>query len=78
LNQGNFLKVADTLEKFQSGMLDSSSPAAKDFIVFKKQLYQMYQVSNRSVHEHELYSFTIERENLKWLMKANEGFLAEL
>jgi hypothetical protein len=78
LNQGNFLKVADTLEKFQSGMLDASSPAAKDFIVFKKQLYQMYQVSNRSVHEHELYSFTIERENLKWLMKANEGFLAEL
>jgi hypothetical protein len=72
------LKVADTLEKFQSGMLDASSPAAKDFIVFKKQLYQMYQVSNRSVHEHELYSFTIERENLKWLMKANEGFLAEL
>jgi len=35
----------------------------------------MYQVSHRSVHEHELYSFAIERENLKWLYRANQGFL---
>lgn len=61
LGQGNFLKVVDTLEKFEEGMLDHTSPSAKDFILFKKQLYQMYQIQNRSVHEHELYSFNIER-----------------
>lgn len=38
----------------------------------------MYEVQNRSIHEHELYSFNIERENLKWLYRANLGFLEEL
>jgi hypothetical protein len=71
------LKVVDTLEKFEQGMLDKSSPSAKDFIVFKRQLYQMYEVQNRSVHEHELYSFNIERDNLKWLYKANLDHINE-
>lgn len=38
----------------------------------------MYEVQSRSVHEHELYSFAIERENLKWLYRANLGFVEEL
>lgn len=38
----------------------------------------MYEVQSRSVYEHELYSFAIERENLKWLYRANLGFVEEL
>jgi hypothetical protein len=59
-------------------MLDVKSPSAKDFMLFKRELYQMYQVSHRSVDEHELYSFKIERENLSWLYKANLGFIDEM
>ena len=44
LEQRNFLKVVDTLEKFEEGMLDLESAKAKEFIVFKKQLYQMYEI----------------------------------
>jgi hypothetical protein len=61
LSHGNFLKVVDTLEKFQDGMLNENSPQARDFVLFKRQLYQLYEVRSRSVHEHELYSFNIER-----------------
>lgn len=59
-------------------MLDRNSPSAKDFVLFKKELYQMYQIANRSVHEHELYSFNIDRENLKWLYRANMSFIDEM
>jgi len=69
------LKVVDTLEKFEQGMLDRNSSSAKDFMLFKRELYQMYQISNRSIHEHELYSFNIDRENLKWLYRANVDFI---
>ena len=72
------MKVVDTLEKFQEGMLNTDSSAAKDFVLFKRELYQMYEVTNRSVWEHELYSFNIERENLKWLTKANNDFVNEM
>lgn len=71
LSQGNFLKVVDTLEKFQQNVLDKDSPKAKEFVLFKRHLYSMYEVQNRSVHEHELYSFEIERENISWLYAAN-------
>ncbi len=47
-------------------------------MVFKKQLYAMYEVQNRSVTEHELYSFNVDRENLKWLYNANVDFVNEL
>jgi len=72
------LKVVDTLEKFESGIVDLDSQAGKDFIVFKRQLYQVYQIQNRSVQEHESFSFEIERENLKWLSQANKDFLASI
>ena len=42
LQQRNFLKVVDTLEKFQSGLLNVDSDAARSFILFKKELYAMY------------------------------------
>eukprot|EP00347_Sterkiella_histriomuscorum_P020859 403336193 len=78
LEQRNFLKVVDTLEKFEQGMLDRSSADAKNFVLFKRQLYDMYQIQNRSVHEHELYSFKIDRENVRWLYRANDTFNQEL
>jgi len=38
----------------------------------------MYEVKNRSVYEHELYSFNIERENLKVLYQANMKFIEDI
>lgn len=78
LSQGNFLKVVDTLEKFESNILDVNSPRARDFALFKRQLYAMYEVQNRSVSEHELFSFKIERENLRWLSHANQEYINSL
>ncbi len=40
-----FYKVVDTLEKFEKNVLDRSSPAGKEFVMFKRQLYAMYEVS---------------------------------
>ena len=78
MNNGNFLKVADTLEKFEQGLLDKDSPRAREFILFKRQLYAMYEVQNRSVNEHELFSFEVERNNLHWLYNANMDFVQEM
>ena len=58
--------------------MDKRSPNAKDFSLFKHQLYQMYQIQHRTVWEHELYSFKIEREHIKLLYNANEDFLIEV
>jgi hypothetical protein len=58
-------------------MLDRNSPLAREFVLFKSELYQMYEIQNRSIHEHELYSFNIERRNLKWLYQANLNFIEE-
>ena len=78
LGQNNFLKVVDTLNKFEDNILDKNSPKAREFILFKRQLYSMYEVQNRSVYEHELYSFEIERSNLRWLYNANTDYIEEL
>jgi hypothetical protein len=78
LGQGNFLKVVDTLEKFENGILDKSSAKAREFFLFKRQLYAMYEVQNRSVEEHELFSFTVERKNLLWVYNANLNFVENL
>lgn len=58
--------------------MDLDSKAGRDFIVFKRQLYQLYEISNRSVEEHEAFSFQIERENLKWLWNAKQDFSKEM
>lgn len=78
LTQGNFLKVVDTLEKFEANIIDQSSPRARDFALFKRQLYAMYEVQNRSVTEHELFSFKIDRKNLRWLSYANQEYINAL
>jgi hypothetical protein len=64
------MKVVDTLEKFQE-VVDTNSDAGKNFIKFKRQLYRMYEVQNRSVYEHEAYSFSVDRRNLHDLYVAN-------
>jgi len=71
LTQKNFLKVADTLERFEKDILDGDSADAKSFVLFKRRLYQMYEVQHRSIEEHELYSFNIERKNLAHSYQAN-------
>ena len=71
------MKVVDTLEKFEQHMLDPNSAQAKDFAIFKRHLYQMHQVKNRSVHEHNLFSFEVTRDNLRCLYRANNTFHVE-
>ena len=71
LEYKNFYKMVDTLEKYQSESVDVMTTEGREFIVFKRQLYQLYEVQNRSAAEHEAFSFEIERENLKWLYKAS-------
>jgi hypothetical protein len=78
LDYKNFYKMVDTLEKYQAGYVDIKSQDGREFIVFKRQLYQLYEISNRSAREHEAFSFDIERENLKWLQQANVAFQDEL
>ena len=70
-SEKNFLKVVDTLEKFQERVVDLTTQEGRDFLVFKRQLYQIYEVQNRSMDEHEAFSFDIERQNLKWLWSAH-------
>lgn len=70
--------MVDTLEKYQEAALTTESQERRDFLVFKKQLYQIYEIKNRSVHEHEAYSFALERQNLKWLYNANLDYLREM
>ena len=36
LRQGNFLKVVDTLDKFEENVIDKNSPKARDFVIFKR------------------------------------------
>ena len=52
LSQPNFLKVTDSLEKFERDLVDTSTVDGKNFLTFKTKLYQMYEVKNRSVYEH--------------------------
>lgn len=37
----------------------------------------MYDVQNRSIYEHQQFSFSVERRNLKWLQDANSDFILE-
>ena len=78
LDHGNFFKVVDTLEKFEQSMVNTQSKEGRDFIVFKRQLYQMYEVRHRSVWEHEQFSLNVERRNLKMLYEANLDFNSEM
>ena len=44
LGQRNFLKVVDTLQKFEKDVLLEDSKFASEFRVFKKELFDMYQI----------------------------------
>jgi len=78
LDHGNFFKVVDTLEKFEANFVNKESQDGRDFVLFKRQLYQMYEVKHRSVWEHEQFSMLVERRNLKWLQDANRDFIMEI
>lgn len=77
LNQSHFLKVVDTLEKFENGVVDKKTPQGKEFVLFKRQLYQMYEATNRSAEEHEAFTFRVERSNINWLYNANLDFIEQ-
>lgn len=70
--------MVDTLEKFEQGVVNVQSEEGKEFILFKRQLYQMYEVQNRSIDEHSAFSLGVERKNLKWLYRANMDFVNEM
>ena len=38
----------------------------------------MYEVQNRSILEHQTFSFEVERQNLKWLYHANMDYCDEM
>lgn len=78
LSQPQFYKVVDTLEKYQEMNIDLDTQEGRDYYVFKRQLYQLYEIQHRSIEEHEAFSFQIERENLKWLYNANQDFNKEI
>lgn len=59
-------------------MVNVHAEEGKDFIIFKRQLYQMYEVQNRSKEEHDAFSLGVERKNLRWLYKANLNFVSEM
>ncbi len=63
LSQKNFYKVTDSLEKFES-FLDLDAPESRDFILFKRKLYNAYEVRNRSTLEHTLFSGEIDHTHL--------------
>jgi hypothetical protein len=78
MEQGNFLKVVDTLEKYQAGAIDPSTSQGRDFIVFKRQLYEMYEVRHRSVWEHEQYSMQVDRSKTNLLLESSRNYQMEM
>jgi hypothetical protein len=74
LTKGNFLMVTDTLEKFGEN-LDMSHPDARKFVLFKKKLYQLYEVRNRSSSEHAEFSTVITEEELSHVYDAHKNHL---
>lgn len=77
LNKGNFLKVADTLEKFGAN-LDMDHAEAKNFVIFKKKLYKLYEARSRSTLEHEQFSTEIPEDELTHVYDAHKHHLSTL
>ena len=73
----NFVKVADSLEKV-SKAVDPSTQEGRDFLQFKRKLYELYEVQNRSLSEHEEFSFNISREEVGTMYNANLDHLEEM
>lgn len=77
LERGNFLKVADTLEKFENN-LDMEHEEAKDFVLFKRKLYKIYEVRSRSLSEHAEFSTEILENELTHVYGAHKHHLATM
>ena len=75
LDQGNFLKVADSLEKFGNN-LDMDHADAKNFVIFKKKLYKLYEVRARSAAEHDEFSSEVLEDELKHVYDAHKHHLS--
>lgn len=69
--------MVDTLQKYES-RLDLDTEQGRDFVMFRRELFKMYEVQHRSLSDHDAFSFTVERENLYYLAKANQSFLGEM
>lgn len=77
LNKGNFMKVCDTLEKFGNN-LDMQHEDAKNFVLFKKKLYKLYEVRSRSSLEHSQFSTEILEDELTHVYDAHRHHLAAI
>ena len=77
LSKGNFLKVADTLEKFGAN-LDMEHADAKHFVMFKKKLYKLYEARSRSVLEHSQFSAEIPEDELTHVYDAHKHHLSSI
>jgi hypothetical protein len=55
LQQENFHKIVHSLELFEEKMVDVTTRDGKDFVDFKRKLYKMYELRNRSVYEHDAF-----------------------
>lgn len=77
LEKGNFLKVTDTLEKFTAN-LDMNHEDAKNFVIFKKKLYKLYEVRSRSTLEHEVFSTDVTEDELSHVYNAHKHHLRTL
>lgn len=77
LEQKNFNLVADSLEKFKN-CLDLKSPEAKEFILFKKKLYNAYEVYHRSSNEHDLFSSDVTSAHIYHMQESNFRHIEEM
>lgn len=77
LEQPNFMKVVDSLEKFGEN-LDMDHENAKDFMLFKKKLYNLYEVRARSSDEHAEFSVKILENELNHVYEAHKYHLSTL
>ena len=70
--------MVDSLEKFQRLAVNMETKEGREFMTFKRELYQMYEVQNRTREEHNAFSLGVERKSLRNLYKANLEFVDEL
>jgi len=77
IEQKNFTLVADSLEKFKN-CLDLKSPEAKEFVLFKKKLYNAYEVYHRSSNEHTEFSTDITLAHIYHMQQSNNRHLEEM
>ena len=64
LNQSNFLKAASSIQRYQEEMVAPNSEESRHIHVFKKNLYELYEVRHRSVDEHKHFSMVVDRRSL--------------